>query len=371
VFVTKFESTGEMAGDVIGDCLAAGATTAIDNDVILVARDVTVHKRAEARQAATYAISEAAHAAGDLDELLREMHRIVATLVPAASFAVAMSDEDTGRLSFPYLLSSHGDSPLVHEAAAHRICVEVVGSGRPLLLADLPAAFPAAGLRSPAHGESWLAVPLVARERILGALIVRGHNGTPYTEEDKELLQFVSSQVAAAIDRRRLHEELLKKVQYDELTGLPNRRLLYDRMEVALARTRRERGRLALLYVDMDDFKKVNDVLGHAAGDLLLQEVARRLKHSVREEDTAARMGGDEFVVLLEHIQHDEDAAVIAEKIWTAVSRPVSIDGHLQQLQPSIGIALYPEQGAGVEQLLRYADNAMYEVKRVRHSHAK
>jgi diguanylate cyclase (GGDEF)-like protein/PAS domain S-box-containing protein len=338
----------------------------VDQLRIGVGRDITEHKRAEARQAATYAISEAAHVAVDLDELLHDIHQIVAKLVPAASFAVAMSDEDTGRLSFPYQLSSHGDSPLAHQAAVHRICVEVVGSGRSLLLSGLPPAFPEAGFVSPDHGESWLAVPLIARERVLGALIVRGHNGMPYTEEDKDLLQFVSSQVATAIDRRRLHEELLRKVQYDELTGLPNRRLLYDRVEIALARTRREHGRLALLYIDMDDFKKVNDVLGHAAGDLLLQEVARRLKHSVREEDTAARLGGDEFVVLLEHIQHDADATTIAEKIWTAVSRPISIDGHLLRLQPSIGIALYPEHGTGVEQLLKHADNAMYKVKKSR-----
>jgi diguanylate cyclase (GGDEF)-like protein len=151
--------------------------------------------------------------------------------------------------------------------------------------------------------------------------------------------------------------------QYDQLTVLPNRGLLYDRLKVALATARREQGRFSLLYIDLDKFKQVNDTLGHAVGDLLLQKVAERLKHCVRESDTVARVGGDEFVVLLQHTSLPEQAALVAEKIRSELSHPISIDGHDLNIVPSIGIALYPDHGDGEQQLLKHADKAMYSAK--------
>lgn len=324
-----------------------------------VARDVTERKRAEALQAAIYAISEAAHTAADLVGLYREVHRIIAKLVPVTSFAVAMWDAATGRLSFPYQLDIQGDSALVQDPVARRLCADVIHGRQPVLLPD-------ASPDSRAHDDSasWLGVPLVAQKNVMGALIVKSHLGTFYTEKDKELLQFVSTQVVTAIERRQLHDELLRLAQYDDLTGLPNRRVFYDRLALALAKKRRERGRAAVLYLDMDDFKQINDSLGHAAGDLVLQEVARRLKQCVREEDTVTRLGGDEFAVLLEKIHLPDDAEAIAEKIRIALSQPASIAGKVLRMVPSIGTALYPDHGIQVEELLKHADNAMYSAKK-------
>src|SRR5690606_6600544 len=148
----------------------------------------------------------------------------------------------------------------------------------------------------------WLGVPLKSGQGVMGALVVQNHadNGH-YSEQDRELLQFVSTQIAVAIERKQLIDGLQRMALYDQLTGLPNRELFHDRMQLALARARREQGQLALLYLDLDRFKYVNDTCGHAAGDLLLEMVARRIEQCVRTSDTVARFGGDEFVVLLEN----------------------------------------------------------------------
>lgn len=211
----------------------------------------------------------------------------------------------------------------------------------------------------------WLVVPLNSHTGIIGALILKGSpDGARYTRKDKELVQFVSAQVATAIERKQLHARLKHMAQYDGLTGLPNRALLYDRLIMALGRTRREQGQMSVLYLDLNNFKQVNDSLGHAAGDELLQEVADRLKRCLRGLDTVARMGGDEFVVLLENIQMPEHASNIANKIRSAISQPIKIRGRSLCILPSIGIALYPRHGDEAQQLLRHADEAMYFEKK-------
>src|SRR5690606_33017787 len=124
-----------------------------------------------------------------------------------------------------------------------------------------------------------------------------------------------AAQVALAIKRRQISDELLRSARHDELTGLPNRRLFQDRMKSALSRCKRKAARLAVLFIDIDNFKQVNDSFGHDAGDFLLQEVALRLKQYLREEDTVARLGGDEFVVLLEDVEVQEAAWTVADKL--------------------------------------------------------
>ena len=159
------------------------------------------------------------------------------------------------------------------------------------------------------HSPCWLGVPLSSQNGTIGALIVKSvPGGERYTEQDKELLQYVCAQVATAIERKQLHARLQRMAQYDQLTQLPNRELLRERLKASLALARADSGRMALLYVDLDRFKEVNDTHGHAVGDMLLQAVANRLKGCVRETDTVARIGGDEFVVLLHSIHAAEDA---------------------------------------------------------------
>jgi two-component system CheB/CheR fusion protein len=163
--------------------------------------------------------------------------------------------------------------------------------------------------------------------------------------------------------RKQEERELYDLATHDPLTGLPNRFLFNDQFRRALARARRARRLVGLLYLDLDRFKPVNDRLGHKWGDVLLQAVGKRLKRSVREEDMIARLGGDEFAVVLEHLSRPRDAVTMARKILRALARPFVLGGNKASITASIGISVFPIGGNNVETLLKRADDAMYEVK--------
>jgi diguanylate cyclase (GGDEF)-like protein/PAS domain S-box-containing protein len=166
------------------------------------------------------------------------------------------------------------------------------------------------------------------------------------------------------ITERKVAEERIQFLAYsDALTGLPNRRLLQDRLTQALAGARRQKGRVALLFLDLDRFKDINDSLGHPVGDLLLQEVAERLKKFGRAQDTVARLGGDEFLIALTQIKDIPDAAVAAERLMDAMTAEFVIQGHSLIASCSIGISIFPEHGADCETLIKNADVAMYSAK--------
>jgi diguanylate cyclase (GGDEF)-like protein/PAS domain S-box-containing protein len=162
---------------------------------------------------------------------------------------------------------------------------------------------------------------------------------------------------------RALTLKLAHFAQHDSLTDLPNRTLLNDRMAQAISVAQRQNRSLAVLYLDLDRFKHINDSLGHLAGDRLLQSVALRLTESVRASDTVCRLGGDEFVILLSEVAHAHDAAVCADKLLQAIRVPYVIDEHELHVTASVGIVIYPGDGAEVEILLKNADSAMYEAK--------
>jgi diguanylate cyclase (GGDEF)-like protein len=164
-------------------------------------------------------------------------------------------------------------------------------------------------------------------------------------------------------EERRAEEGLLALVYRDPLTGLPNRRLFEDRLAIALAQAHRYRHRLAVIFLDLDRFKQVNDTLGHAAGDALLKAVSERLAASVREGDTVARLAGDEFTLLLPGIHYAEDLATISRKLVEALRQPFHLDGQPVRVTASGGISLYPEDGEEAETLLKSADTAMYRAK--------
>lgn len=154
------------------------------------------------------------------------------------------------------------------------------------------------------------------------------------------------------------------RAYHDPLTRLPNRALLLDRLQLAIAQAQRNRRKLALMFLDLDGFKPVNDQLGHLLGDKLLRDVAGRLQSCVRRSDTLSRFGGDEFALLLPEVRRPEDMAALAGKLLGSLSQPFIIDDHELSLSASIGLALYPEAGESAETLIRHADLAMYEAKR-------
>jgi diguanylate cyclase (GGDEF)-like protein len=164
-------------------------------------------------------------------------------------------------------------------------------------------------------------------------------------------------------DRKAAVEYMQYQVHHDSLTGLPNRALMSYSLQQAIAQAKRDKTRSAVMFIDLDKFKPVNDILGHAAGDLLLKEVAKRMRASVREADTVARIGGDEFIVVLPMIEQDQDAMIVAEKIRHTLNQPFEVAGHTLNISSSIGIAVYPEHGDNDQQLIRNADTAMYYAK--------
>lgn len=182
-------------------------------------------------------------------------------------------------------------------------------------------------------------------------------------ERTQELVSANRRLEAEIYDRKQAEERAQHLADHDALTGLPNRRLLEDRLSQAIARADRTQKPTAVMFVDLDHFKAINDTLGHAVGDLVLKEVAERLVRQLRVGDTVCRLGGDEFVVVLPEITRASDAAGVAQKILETVAQPYRIDDRELQLAASIGISVFPDDGADAETLIRNADAAMYHAK--------
>jgi diguanylate cyclase (GGDEF)-like protein/PAS domain S-box-containing protein len=170
--------------------------------------------------------------------------------------------------------------------------------------------------------------------------------------------------IACDVTGRKEMEEIIRhQAFHDTLTGLPNRQLFMDLLSLGLAQARRNRKKLALLFLDLNGFKQVNDRLGHSFGDLLLQEVARRLKASVRVSDTVARFGGDEFTVLMPDLARTDDVGIVLRKIMGVFESPFMLDGVEVSTSASIGVCMFPDDGDCCEELIKNADIAMYEAK--------
>ncbi len=198
---------------------------------------------------------------------------------------------------------------------------------------------------------------------------MRRRDGTPvWVLENMTLLEtadggIIEGTIIDITDRKAAQEQVEYQAYHDVLTGLPNRLLFRDRIGVALAHARRSRRAVAVMFLDLDQFKLVNDTLGHTVGDGLLQAAAERLVHCVRGDDTVARMGGDEFTILLSDLSDTRAAATVAQKVLDSISHPIEVDGHELFITTSIGISIFPDDGMDAEMLLKNADRAMYRAK--------
>lgn len=205
-----------------------------------------------------------------------------------------------------------------------------------------------------------------------GEMFNRHKDGTIYPElmnistiknEKGEITNFVG--IFQSIEHQKIAESQLKKMaHYDALTNLPNRTLFYDRLDKSMQRAKRDNSMLGIIFVDLDDFKIINDTLGHSAGDIVLSTVAKKLTHIVRDSDTVARLGGDEFVVILEKVGQLSDISYIAEKIISEIKTPIQLkDNKKCEIGVSLGISTYPNQTTDKKELLDFADSAMYKAK--------
>ncbi|HRI17444.1 MAG TPA: EAL domain-containing protein [Burkholderiaceae bacterium] len=204
------------------------------------------------------------------------------------------------------------------------------------------------------------------RERETAEAALRESQATLERRVDERTLALASANAgleAEIVERRRADQRVQHMAHHDALTGLPNRTLLVDRVGQAIARGHRSGRKVALLFLDLDRFKIVNDSLGHATGDLLLQSVAARLSGCLRDEDTAARLGGDEFIVSLPDVADAAEAGAVAARILAELARPATVCGQTLHADCSIGIALFPDDGDSADTLIRNADTAMYHAK--------
>jgi diguanylate cyclase (GGDEF)-like protein/PAS domain S-box-containing protein len=195
---------------------------------------------------------------------------------------------------------------------------------------------------------------------------MRRRDGTPvWVIESMTLLDggVIEGTIVDITERKTAQEQMEYQAYHDALTGLPNRLLFRDRIDIALAHAKRHHTAAAVMFLDLDQFKLVNDSLGHTVGDALLQEVAARLVLSIRADDTVARMGGDEFTVLLTDVKDPGASSIVAQKLLDSISQPMVIEGHELYVTTSIGIARSPEDGTDAETLLKRADGAMYRAK--------
>lgn len=195
----------------------------------------------------------------------------------------------------------------------------------------------------------------------LGSLVIAG--GERSNELSSEVMETGASLAALAIDNRRLYETLVHRSEYDQLTNTANRFLLENRLDEALANAVRNQIRCALIYIDLDDFKQVNDIYGHRVGDIYLQQVAERFSGKLRAMDTLARVGGDEFIALIPLVRNRAEAEDVSQRLTRCFDTPVVIDSHSIRGSASIGIAIYPEDGETKDELKRVADAAMYQHK--------
>ncbi|OGB27553.1 MAG: hypothetical protein A3I66_06665 [Burkholderiales bacterium RIFCSPLOWO2_02_FULL_57_36] len=215
-------------------------------------------------------------------------------------------------------------------------------------------------------GTIFIAEDITARKAASEALLrARRELEMRVQERTAELATANALLEAEILERRAAEERIRHLANHDALTGLPNRRLLEDRIGQALLVAKRNASQVSIQFIDLDRFKVINDSLGHRIGDFLLQEVAQRVRGALREVDTVSRIGGDEFVLVLPDIHSGEAACEIARRILKSLEQPYLIDGHVLTATPSIGISLYPAHGTNVETLINRADSAMYQAKQI------
>jgi diguanylate cyclase (GGDEF)-like protein/PAS domain S-box-containing protein len=254
---------------------------------------------------------------------------------------------------------------LVERQLSGVLCSLLLAEGADLVLGAAPS-LPRGGLDSLESADAAIChrLPILAGDgRALGAFVLHCPAGKEAGPGEIRVIETARRLAVVAIEQRQLVDQLAYQALHDTLTGLPNRSLLEQRLDRTLAEARRHNWQLAVLFIDLDRFKQINDTLGHALGDQVLQQVARRLEGCLRKSDCLARMGGDEFTVLLTELADSRDALRVAEKLLAAFEEPFAVEGRDLFLSCSIGISLYPRDGKDAVTLQRKADTAMYRAK--------
>ena len=337
--------------------------------LLAIGRDVTSRRRLELFELGRQRILERIAQETPLEEIFRQITELVRTQLPRSTSRVMLRRG-------PRLVLAAGsapDSTFTDRTASIPIepnaaCAGAAAYwGKAVIVessANCPGDPEADDAREAGYGACWSAPLIAGAGHINGVLTVyREMEGAP-DQYEYMLLDKAAQLAALAIERRLWTDSLMHQAQHDYLTGLPNRLLFRDRLQQAIARGRRNGTCTALLYIDLDGFKLVNDTLGHPVGDQLLQSVAQRLEARVRASDTLARMGGDEFTLIASDLRETSAAEELARSILALLKAPFAVEGHELYVSASIGVAVAPRDGEDEDNLQRYADAALYCAKR-------
>lgn len=330
--------------------------------------DITDQRRSEWLEEARARVLEMIAADSPLQPVLTELISIVGAQLPETVPTFLVLDEGEMR-HMPSALPKEVEDAVQARAVsfAAGLCAHAVGQEPPLTVSNLREDPVWKDVRDAAlrHGlcGCW-SVPIRSKDGTFLALLAVYHHrpGAPLARETR-VLDTAAKLAVVAIEHFQMTRQLARLAQRDPLTGLANRMVFEDRLLHAIAQAKRGGTKLALLALDLDHFKAVNDTLGHQAGDSLLQQFAQRARGAVRESDTVARIGGDEFAVILPRITGIEDATQVARKLTDTFAEPFTVAGRQLQVTGSIGVALYPADGEDGSALQKSADAALYRVK--------
>lgn len=333
-------------------------------------KDITERKQSEHQNTVLHNISKSANSDMSLNQLYSLIHKELGTIIDTTNFYIALVDEKEDKIYFPYHVDEKDDNfPILRFKDTDSLTGYVVKTGQPLLvnykklkqMIDKRELNP---LGTITDESLWLGVPLKIEDKTIGAMSVQSYtNPHLYTEKDIKLMEFVSEQIATAIQRKQLEEEMKKLAYFDSLTGACNRGYGLSLLGRELKFARRRKTLFLLIYIDIDDFKNINDTFGHGEGDQVLKKVVKLLKSALREIDIICRMGGDEFLLIFPD-SSPKDLSIINErfnknliKLNQTINKPYKIGF-------SMGISCYdPNNPQPMDELIRIADNRMYEDK--------
>ena len=288
----------------------------------------------------------------------------LAEVVPHDTLTIYMVDRAAGCLVPTLARDDYAAQILAtRPALGQGITGAVIATGEAEIINDArydPRALQIPG--TPSEPEAMIVAPIRTSEGVIGALNLY-RKGREFDADDLELVRLFTNHVAIALENASVQDRLIEAAVTDPLTGLPNRRLFSDRVDHALLRRARSGAGLAVLFLDLDGFKLVNDSLGHAVGDEVLAAVGARLRSCIRASDTVARLGGDEFGILLEDVETEADAICAAERVISALAEPMQISERSVPVRASIGVALDRGENLSASDMLRNADTAMYQAK--------
>ncbi|HID48217.1 MAG TPA: diguanylate cyclase, partial [Chromatiales bacterium] len=329
------------------------------------ARDISKRKRVE--HAITQIMEGVSAAIGE--RFFNAMAKSMAEILNADAVAIGLSVDDRRdkiqTLAF-YLDGRHLQN--LEYPLARSPCETVIGQEPRIYPDNLQDLFPDDAILKELDVRAYVGIPLFdSNNRSLGLLFALFRTTLEQTDFALSVMRIFAARTAAEIERLRNEERIKHMAYYDSLTGLPNRELFMDRLTQALAHASRTHTCVAVMLLDLDHLKAINDSLGHPMGDRLLTEVAQRLQGLVREEDTVARLGGDEFVILLTDLGGPEEALQhathVADKMYHHLAPAYQIEGNNLIVTPSMGIAIYPEDGVNPDLLIKHADTALYQAK--------